>query len=170
MAIGIIRSVRRFFKKLVVGSEKLKWIDLFFFATSSALIPMGVFFVLGDTIIGRPAPFSSMGISDLTPGGVSELSKYGKVFPVGIFMSIISLFSYGITFVGKAITKRPGRGYIGFGILLLLFNIVFSYQLYPRHGVLPIFGLSLDVKNFVAIITGVICLIIGIRILKRSTA
>lgn len=109
VVIGIVWSVRRFFKKLVVGSEKLKWIDLFFFATSVALIPMGVFFVLGDTIIGRPAPFSSMGISDLTPGGVSELSKYGKVFPVGIFMSIVSLFAYGVTFAGKAISKKPGR-------------------------------------------------------------
>lgn len=98
--------MRRFFKKLVVGSEKLKWIDLFFFATSAALVPMGVFFVLGDTIIGKPAPFSSIGVSDLTPGGLSELSKFGKVFPVGIFLSIISLFSFGITFVGKAIMKK----------------------------------------------------------------
>lgn len=58
--IGIIWAVRRFFKKLVVGSEKLQWIDLFFFSTSVALIPMGVFFVLGDNIIGKPAPFSGI--------------------------------------------------------------------------------------------------------------
>ena len=98
--------MRRFFKKLVVGSEKLKWMDLFFFSTSMAIIPMGVFFVLGDTIIGKPAPFSSIGVSDLTAGGVSELSKYGKVFPVGIFLSIISLLSLGITIAGKSISKK----------------------------------------------------------------
>ena len=80
--------------------------DLFFFSTSMAIIPMGVFFVLGDTIIGKPAPFSSIGVSDLTAGGVSELSKYGKVFPVGIFLSIISLLSLGITIAGKSISKK----------------------------------------------------------------
>lgn len=80
--LGIVWAVRRFFKKLIVGSEKMKWIDLFFFSTTVALIPMGIFFVLGDTIIGKPAPFSSIGVSDLTSGGVSELSKFGKVFPV----------------------------------------------------------------------------------------
>lgn len=134
--IGIVWALRRFFKKLVVGSEKLKWIDVFFFATSIALIPMGVFFVLGDTIIGKPAPFSSIGVSDLTPGGFSELSKFGKVFPVGIFLSIISLFSLGIIFAGKSILKKGGWGFVGFGILLLLLNIVFSYQQYTRHGVI----------------------------------
>ena len=66
--LGLVWAIRRFFKRLVVGSEKMKWIDLFFFSTSIALIPMGVFFVLGDTIIGKPAPFSSIGVSDLTPG------------------------------------------------------------------------------------------------------
>jgi len=110
--IGIVRAIRRFFKKLVVGSEKLKRIDLFFFSTSFALVPMGVFFVLGDTIIGKPAPFSSLGVSDLTPEGSSELSKFGKVFPVGIFLSIISLLSFGITFAGKSIMRKDGRGFI----------------------------------------------------------
>lgn len=91
-----------------MGSEKLKWVDVFFFSSAIALIPMGIFFVLGDTIVGKAAPFSSLGVSDLTPDGSSELSKYGKVFPVGIFLSIISLFSRGITFAVKSITKKEG--------------------------------------------------------------
>lgn len=166
--IGIVRAIRRFFKKLVVGSEKLKWIDLFFFATSIALIPMGVFFVLGDTIIGKPAPFSSLGVSDLTQGGVSELSKYGKVFPVGIFLSIISLFSWGFAFAGKSITKKDGWGYIGFSVLLLLMNIVFFYQIYTRHGVVSLFGLTRDIKNFIALFIAIICFFVGIRTLKKQ--
>ena len=92
--IGVVWSLRRFFKNIVVGSEKGKRMDLFFFATSIALIPMGFFFVLGDTIIGRPAPFSSIGVTDMTPEGSSALSKYGKVFPVGVFLSLASLFSF----------------------------------------------------------------------------
>lgn len=165
--IGMVRAIRRFFKKIIVGSEKLKRIDLFFFATSIALIPMGVFFVLGDTIIGKPAPFSSIGVSDLTSAGSSELSKYGKVFPVGIFLSIISLFSFWVTVAGKSIMKKDWWGFAGFGILLLLMNIVFVYQLYTRHGVVSLFWTSFDIKNIITTLIGIICLIVGIRILKR---
>ena len=166
--IWIVRSMRRFFKKLVVWSDKLKWIDVFFFSITTALIPMGVFFVLGDTIIGKPAPFSSIGVSDLTAGGVSELSKFGKVFPVWIFLSIISLFAVGFTFAAKSITKKHGRGYIGFAVLLLLMNIVFIYQQYTRHGVISLGGQSFDIKNIIATLVGIICLLIGLRILHKK--
>ncbi len=166
--LGIVWSLRRFFKKIVIGSEKRKWIDLFFFATSTALIPMGLFFVLGDNIIGRPAPFSGIGVSDLTPGWVSELSKYGKVFPVWIFLSLISMLAFGLTFVGKAITKKEGWWFIGFGVLLLLINVVFNYQQYTRHGVVSVLGGTLDIKNILAIVVWIICLIVGMRIIKRK--
>jgi hypothetical protein len=165
--LGIVWAMRRFFKKLVVGSEKLKRIDVFFFATSIALIPMGVFFVLGDNIIWKPAPFSSLWVGDLTSTWVSELSKYGKVFPVGIFLSLISMLSLGLTFAWKSITKKHGRWFIGFAILLVLMNIVFAYQQYTRHGVLSILGLSLDIKNFVALFVAIVCFIVGIRTLKK---
>lgn len=166
--IGIVWSMRKFFKNIVVGSEKAKWMDLFFFATSIALIPMGVFFVLGDTIIGKPAPFSSIGVTDLTPEGSSALSKYGKVFPVGIFLSLASLLSWGITFAGKSFRKKDGWGYIGFAVLLLLLNIVFSYQQFTRHGVVPFFGTTLDIKNFVSLAVAIVCFIKGIQLLRRS--
>lgn len=166
--LGIVRSLRKFFKKIVVGSEKGKWMDLFFFSTSVALIPMGVFFTLGDTVIGKPAPFSGLGVTDLTPEGSSALSKYGKVFPVGVFLSLVSLLSLGITFAAKSLWKKEGRGYIGFAILLLLINIVFSYQQYTRHGVVPFLGMSLDIKNFVALAVGIVCLLKGIQLLRRS--
>lgn len=103
----------------------------------------------------------------MTPGGFSELSKYGKVFPIGIFLSLISLFAFGVTFVGKAITKKEGRGFMGFAILLLLLNIVFAYQQYTRHGVVSLFGISLDIKNILAILIAIVCFIVGVRMFNR---
>ena len=50
----------------------------------------------------------------------------------------------------------------------MLLNIVFTYQQYTRHGVVQIAGTTFDIKNIIATFIGIICLVVGRRILKKQ--
>ena len=63
-----------------------------------ACIVLGVFLVLGDDMIGRSTE-SWFGIYALTP--LSEVAKFNKVYPVGIFLSISALVSYLSSYILK---------------------------------------------------------------------
>jgi len=44
--IGAIFAWRRFFKKIYLKSEVYKWVDVLFFATAAALVPLGFFLLM----------------------------------------------------------------------------------------------------------------------------
>ena len=148
LSIGIVLSILVFLFKLPTKATRKKWIDSLSIAYMVSLMVVGIFFVLGDHMIGLPTS-SSLGIYALTP--FSEVSKFTSVFPVGLFMSVAALLSYLITIIFLKDNIKSGRGFGTFGLFFFLLAIVLLFQSYPRHGVISISGLRIDINQYILI-------------------
>ena len=84
--LGAAFSWRRFFKKIFMKTERYKWVDVMFYSFSAAMIPLGLFLMLGDTFIGKPTD-AWFGVVALLND--SAWTNFGRVLPLGIFVSII---------------------------------------------------------------------------------
>jgi heme/copper-type cytochrome/quinol oxidase subunit 3 len=81
---------------------------------------------------------------------------------VGIFLSLGALAVDVIINALKILTKKNGRGMRGFLGLLIVLNICFLFQQYPRNGVVEIFGAIWDVKQYLSLfllLIGIYCII-----------
>lgn len=145
--------------------HKRKRIDILFTATSISLIPLGIFLVLGDDFIGISTQSDMLGIQSLTEQ--SRLSKYAKVLPAGLFLSLAWLLALIITQIIQKRYKKIGSGYLGFSILAFLISIVFFFQQYPKHGVANFFGITVDIKHYTARTIAIICLLAYIHMAKK---
>lgn len=148
-------------------NSKKRRIDAFISSVCIACIPLGFFLLLGDDFIGKENQYGLFSVSSLTPD--SELSKYVKVYPLGLWLSLIWLV-WRLLITGlKYYTKKSGHGLLGLAYLLFALSMLFVFQIYPRHGVRMISpGITLDIKNYVCIICGLVALILYFRYYYKS--
>ncbi len=143
-----------FLKWVKNPTQRRKRIDIFFYSTAFSVIPLGIFLLLGDDFIGITTQ-SWIGIQAFTDN--SKLSKYSKVMPVGLFLSITWVISVVSTRIIKRYYKKAGIGYLGFAIMFFLVSMVFLFQQYPKHGVAQFFWLTVDIKHYYSRLITIIC-------------
>jgi hypothetical protein len=130
-------------------------IDMLFFSTMKMCFVLWLFLTLSDSVIGLPNDHGWFAIRALVP--YSQIQAYGQVYPYGLIISFIAAISYLLTKYLNTLLHRTGIGYIGFALFFFLMMFGFSYQLYPKHGVMGFWGLSFDVKHYVNIILIIVC-------------
>lgn len=139
-----------FFSSIKRTENKKIWADILFMSISNALIIFWIFLTLWDSVIWTPTD-SIFAIRALTDN--SALTKFNGVYPVWLFLSFWTLIVHIIVSVSSIILKKNWiwmRWLIG---LLIVFNIVFLFQSYPRHWIISIFGTSLDMKQYISFMT-----------------
>lgn len=152
MLIGMLIAITVFLKKIKRVENKKVWSDILFFSLALALVPLWIFLLMGDTFIWATTT-GWLGIKSLHSD--SQRNKFNLVYPIGLFLSIGSLFvALGIKILKK---KKFGYGMLGFAVLLVLVSIVLIGQQYPRHIVSHLGNLLLDVKQYVAWIVAFVC-------------
>lgn len=170
VSIWLFLAIFIFFKFVKSNNEALKRIDIFFYAISLSIIPLWIFLLLWDNFIWR-ATDSIWWVTSFMED--SELYKYDKVYPVGLFVSFVWLFSFFFSFFINYLKKKYGIGMVWFISLLLLMNIPFFFQQYPRHLVFTFCSVvmqdsycpdllsefKLDIKNYWTIIMSIIIFI-----------
>jgi prolipoprotein diacylglyceryltransferase len=127
--------------------------DIFFSSFCNALIILGIFLTLGDTFIGKPTD-SIIAIKALQTE--SGLTKFDGVYPIGLFLSIGALLIHITITLYKIFSKKNGQGLIGMIALIILLNICFLYQNYPRHGLIQVMNTTLDIKQYLSILAIII--------------
>lgn len=103
--IGIILGLFLYlwvFLKKADNMDKKKRIDAFFYGITIAIIPLGLFLLLGDDFIGK-ATESNIAIHSLTEK--SKLAKYNQVYPLGLFLSLASF----LTLIIKELLDKKTR-------------------------------------------------------------
>lgn len=157
LVLWAIFAWRKFFKKIFMRTEQYKWVDVFFFSFAAALMPLGLFLLLGDTFIGKPTD-AWYGVVALLND--SAWTNFGRVFPLWIVVSIIWFISYFIVLLCKRFIKREKIWwYLWFAIMFFLFAAMFIWEHYVRHGVFALWNYSLDIKNYIAFLVAVYFLI-----------
>lgn len=149
--IGIVISIFFFLKNIVRIENKKVWSDILFFSFALSLVPLWIFFLMGDNFMGM-ATTSWLGVKSLHSD--SQRNKFSLIYPLGIFLSLGALF---VALYIKAIKKKKfGYGMLGFSILLIVISIILIFQQYSRHAVISLGTIMFDIKQYSARIIALI--------------
>lgn len=155
LLFGLVLSLAVFFRKIKRYENKRVWIDIMFLSLTLSTIPLWLFLVFGDNFIGKP----SSNIFSLKPLTTeSELNKFDGVYPIWIFVSLVSILAVLLVFFLKRMYKKFGYGFFGFIFLLISFGVIFLFQQYPRYGIMSVFGITFDVKHYFSFLLIMFCL------------
>ncbi len=152
--IGMLITITVFIKKIARIENRKVWADILFFSFTLSLIPLWIFLLMGDNFIGATTT-SWLGIKSLHSD--SQWNKFNLVYPIGLFLSLASLFVViGIKILKK---KRFWYGMLGFSFILIVLSILLLLQQYPRHAVFSLGSVIFDIKQYFAWILALICYI-----------
>jgi len=84
----------------------------------------------------------------------SHRNKFNLVYPIGLFLSLASLFV--VLFIKIIKKKRFGYGMLGFALILLVLSILLLIQQYSRHAVFSLGGVVFDLNQYAAWIAALI--------------
>lgn len=162
--VGILISSRIclviFFSSIKRNENKKIWADILFISTANAIIILWIFLTLWDTVIWKPTD-SMLAIRALSDN--SNLTKFDGVYPVWLFLSFWTLVVHVIVSVLSIIFKKNWIWIRWFIWLLIVFNIVFLFQAYPRHWLITFLWMSFDIKQYTSLLVMIWCCIISIK-------
>ena len=148
LVVGFFIGIGKFLYSTKLETH-IKRRSIWFFWTAASMIPLGLFLTLGDNFVGKPNPEWFFAVGALSPE--STLNDLGKVYPVGILLSLISLISIIIMYSLRKIGKIGRIWLMWFGLWSLLMHRVFTYQLYDKHLVMTAWWITRDIKNYILI-------------------
>lgn len=152
MLVGMFISISIFLKKIVRVENKKVRSDILFFSLVISLIPLWLFLLMGDNFIGTTTS-SWMWIKSLHSD--SQRNKFNLIYPIGLFLSLGSLFI--VIYIKSIKKKRFGYGMLGFMILLIFVSLLMLLQQYSRHAVFSIGNIMFDINQYSAWIVACIC-------------
>ena len=152
-------SLRIFFSSIKRTENKKIRADIFFLSIANALIIFWIFITLWDSIIWKPTE-SLFAIRSLTDN--SALTKFDGVYPVWLFISFWVLAIHILVSSCSIIFKKNGLWLWGWIWILIVFNIVFLFQSYPRYWLISILWNSFDIKQYISIFVIISWIIVAI--------
>ena len=149
-----------FFSSVKRTENKKIWADIFFLSISNALIIFWIFLTLWDSVIWQPTN-SIFAIRALVDN--SNLTKFDSVYPVGLVLSFWVLIIHVLVSLSSIIFKKNGIWMWWLLWLLVVFNLCFLIQSYPRYWIISLFWTSFDVKQYMSLIVAIHCIITAIK-------
>ena len=153
-----------FFSNIKRNENKKIWADILFLSFANALIIFWIFMTLWDSVIWKPTNsiFAIRALSDN-----SALTKFDGVYPVGLFISFGVLVIHVLVSLLSILFKKNWlwmRWLIG---ILILLNIIFFFQSYPRYWLISILWTSFDIKQYISLIVIIHWVITAIKWEKK---
>lgn len=152
--------LRIFFTSIKRTENKKIWVDILFFSLANSLIIFWIFLTLWDSVIWTPTN-SIFAIRALTDN--SALTKFDWVYPVWLFISFWVLIVHIIISMLNIIFKKNWFWMWWLILILIVFNIAFLFQSYPRHGLITLWSISFDIKQYLSFIAIIVCVITAIK-------
>lgn len=149
-----------FFHSIKRTENKKIWIDILFFSLANSLIIFWIFLTLWDSVIGTPTD-SIFAIRALTDN--SALTKFDWVYPVWLFISFGVLIVHIIISMLNIIFKKNWFWMWWLIWILVVLNITFLFQSYPRHWLITLWWISLDMKQYLSFVTIIWCIFTAIK-------
>ena len=154
-----------FFSNIKRTENKKIWIDILFFSIANSLIIFWIFLTLWDSIIWTPTD-NIFAIRALTDN--SNLNKFDGVYPIWLFISFWVLAIHFIISMISIISKKNWLWIRWIIWILIIFNIAFLFQSYPRHWLITISWISFDIKQYTSFIVIICCIITAIKREKKK--
>lgn len=154
LLVGIVLAIAVFLRNIKRVENKRIWIDILFYSITLSLVPLGLFLLMGDNFIGNSTS-SFLGIKSFH--SESQWNKFNLVYPIGMFLSVGALL---VAWYITVVKKKFGIGMLGFAIMLVVLALILMLQQYPRHGVVTIWGIMFDIKQYAALLIALRCFFI----------
>ena len=122
-----------FFSSIKRTENKKIRADILFLSIANALIVLWIFITLWDSIIWKPTE-STFAIRALADN--SALTKFDGVYPVWLFISFWVLIVHILISILSIILKKNGLWMWGLIWILIVLNIAFLFQSYPRYWII----------------------------------
>ena len=149
-----------FFSNIKRTENKKIRADIIFLSTANALIIFWIFITLWDHIIWKPTD-SIFAIRALTDN--STLNKFDGVYPIWLFLSMWTLIIHIIVSLLSIILKKNWLWMWWLIWILILLNIIFLFQSYPRYWLISFFWTFFDVKQYTSLLIIIIWIITAIK-------
>lgn len=149
-----------FFSSIRRVENKKTRADIMFFSIANSIIILWIFLTLWDTVIWIPTD-SIFAIRALTDK--SALTKFDWVYPVGLFISLGVLIIHILISIPRIIFKKNWLWLLWLVGILIILNIAFLFQSYPRHWIISIFNITFDIKQYLSFIVMIHCCITAIK-------
>jgi len=153
-----------FFSSVKRTENKKIWADILFLSISNALIIFWIFLTLWDSVIWTPTD-SIFAVRALTDN--SNLTKFDWVYPVWLFISFGILIVHIIVSVLSIICKKNWIWMRWLIWILIVFNIAFFFQSYPKYWLIEFLWTSFDIKQYVSLFVIIIGVITAIKWEKK---
>jgi len=163
--LWLIISISIFLSKVKRLDNKKVWLDIFFYSIAFTLIPLWIFLFFWDDFIGKVTQWV-LAVKSLH--SESQRNKFSSVYPVWIFLSILSLIAVFSIRIYKHIRKSASIWISWFVTLLVFLNIVFMFQQYPKHWVFELFWFTLDIIQYSSAIVIIFLFIINRKWRKQD--
>lgn len=166
--VGLLLSSRiclsMFFSSTKRTENKKIRADIIFLSIANALIIFWIFITLWDSIIWKPTE-SIFAIRSLTDN--SDLTKFDGVYPVWLFISFWILVIHVLVSISSIIFKKNWLWMRWLIWILIVLNIAFLFQSYPRYWLISIFWTSFDIKQYLSLFVIIIWIITAIKWEKK---
>ena len=153
-----------FFSSVKRTENKKIWADILFLSISNALIIFWIFLTLWDSVIWTPTD-SIFAVRALTDN--SNLTKFDGVYPVWLFISFGILIVHIVVSVLSIILKKNWMWLRWLIWILIVFNIAFFFQSYPKYWLIEFLWTSFDIKQYVSLFVIVLGVITAIKWEKK---
>lgn len=154
LIIWMAIAVWLFLRTIRSRHEQFQWIDAIAQWFSIALIPLGIFLLMGDHFVG--IPHSSWWVT--YRGDISQRSSIGKVLPIGVYLSIVWVITIVIHMLLATYKSTIKRGYLTIAIALSGIAAILILQHSPKYGILTRGPIILDIKSYISFLLVMICL------------
>ena len=149
-----------FFSSIKRSENKKIWADIIFLSISNALIIFWIFLTLWDSVIWTPTD-SIFAIRALTDN--SALNKFDGVYPVWLFISFWVLIIHILVSIFSIVFKKNWLWMRWLVWILIIFNICFFFQSYPRYWIVSVLWTSFDIKQYISLLIIIHWVITGIK-------
>ena len=153
-----------FFSSIKRTENKKIRADIIFLSIANALIIFWIFITLWDSIIWKPTD-SIFAVRALTDN--SALNKFDGVYPIWLFISFWTLIIHILVSVFSIISKKNWLWMRWLIWILIVFNITFLFQSYPRYWLISVFWTSFDIKQYCSLIVMIHAIITAISREKK---
>ena len=153
-----------FFSSIKRSENKKVWADILFLSIANALIIFWIFLTLWDSVIWKPTDsiFAIRALSDN-----SDLTKFDGVYPVWLFISFWILIIHLIISILSITLKKNWLWMRWLIWMLIVFNIAFLFQSYPKYWIISILWTSFDIKQYISLLVIIHAIIVTIKREKK---
>lgn len=147
--IAFTVSIWIFLRKMPSRHERRVWINIIASSISITMIPLGIWLVLGDHLIGLPTQ-SIRGAETFRPD-ISTWSDYGSIYPIGLYIAIRGLTTFIIQRLGQHMDRPSGKGYMTFALITLGLGFIRTFVNTPKYLVIQVGNMKRDITTYICL-------------------